>query len=336
MSAQIFQFSDAKDNSENITLTKPTPTISFIRPLPIKIDHSVEFVPSVEETKHAAEPIKNPEDLNRVSNYLISTGDYRFNLLFVMGCNFGLRCGDLLRTRIGDILKSEHEFQSIVRVEEEKTDKFEEAIVTNENGDDVAKKIKTKKGNIRVCYMNDAVMDAATLYFNDLASKSNEVTDLNDYLFTSQSNNNSKAYYDTLLATGKNPRRSVNKPLTVQSVNKKLKHVINDVLGMDIQVSSHTMRKSFAYQILMNAEDRTRALERLQIILGHRSISSTLHYIGVTDDEIRETCQNLNLCTSQYSRTLAAVICYRDWETDRKSTRLNSSHSAKSRMPSSA
>ena len=27
---------------------------------------------------------------------------------------------------------------------------------------------------------------------------------------------------------------------------------------------------------------------------------------------------------------------YRDWETDRKSTRLNSSHSAKSRMPSSA
>ena len=29
-------------------------------------------------------------------------------------------------------------------------------------------------------------------------------------------------------------------------------------------------------------------------------------------------------------------IRYRDWETDRKSTRLNSSHSAKSRMPSSA
>ena len=30
------------------------------------------------------------------------------------------------------------------------------------------------------------------------------------------------------------------------------------------------------------------------------------------------------------------VFDYRDWETDRKSTRLNSSHSAKSRMPSSA
>ena len=32
----------------------------------------------------------------------------------------------------------------------------------------------------------------------------------------------------------------------------------------------------------------------------------------------------------------ALDITYRDWETDRKSTRLNSSHSAKSRMPSSA
>ena len=30
------------------------------------------------------------------------------------------------------------------------------------------------------------------------------------------------------------------------------------------------------------------------------------------------------------------IEVYRDWETDRKSTRLNSSHSAKSRMPSSA
>ena len=30
------------------------------------------------------------------------------------------------------------------------------------------------------------------------------------------------------------------------------------------------------------------------------------------------------------------MVGYRDWETDRKSTRLNSSHSAKSRMPSSA
>ena len=36
------------------------------------------------------------------------------------------------------------------------------------------------------------------------------------------------------------------------------------------------------------------------------------------------------------SRARKDYYIYRDWETDRKSTRLNSSHSAKSRMPSSA
>ena len=34
--------------------------------------------------------------------------------------------------------------------------------------------------------------------------------------------------------------------------------------------------------------------------------------------------------------TFISVIFYRDWETDRKSTRLNSSHRSLSRMPSSA
>ena len=45
-------------------------------------------------------------------------------------------------------------------------------------------------------------------------------------------------------------------------------------------------------------------------------------------------------CTTDYQSAadLNDVLygMYRDWETDRKSTRLNSSHSAKSRMPSSA
>ena len=36
------------------------------------------------------------------------------------------------------------------------------------------------------------------------------------------------------------------------------------------------------------------------------------------------------------SISLYLMFQYRDWETDRKSTRLNSSHCAKSRMPSSA
>ena len=47
---------------------------------------------------------------------------------------------------------------------------------------------------------------------------------------------------------------------------------------------------------------------------------------GRTEEEIKASIQKM--------KKIAEI--YRDWETDRKSTRLNSSHSAKSRMPSSA
>ena len=40
--------------------------------------------------------------------------------------------------------------------------------------------------------------------------------------------------------------------------------------------------------------------------------------------------------TEQEWKSLNKSNRYRDWETDRKSTRLNSSHSRASRMPSSA
>ena len=39
---------------------------------------------------------------------------------------------------------------------------------------------------------------------------------------------------------------------------------------------------------------------------------------------------------TQVPEARKAIINYRDWETDRKSTRLNSSHEIPSRMPSSA
>ena len=43
-----------------------------------------------------------------------------------------------------------------------------------------------------------------------------------------------------------------------------------------------------------------------------------------------------DFCFSDIEKLESILSRYRDWETDRKSTCLNSSHSAKSRMPSSA
>ena len=64
---------------------------------------------------------------------------------------------------------------------------------------------------------------------------------------------------------------------------------------------------------------------------------SEITSVAVTNGSF--TIDALNLAQKVYNmmnRIAVSGGSYRDWETDRKSTRLNSSHSAKSRMPSSA
>ena len=53
-----------------------------------------------------------------------------------------------------------------------------------------------------------------------------------------------------------------------------------------------------------------------------------LNTIAVSDEEITTSDVELGSVLAEHR--------YRDWETDRKSTRLNSSHRSLSRMPSSA
>ena len=54
--------------------------------------------------------------------------------------------------------------------------------------------------------------------------------------------------------------------------------------------------------------------------------------ISTLEDEV----ESLNEEVMELERQVNYWPCYRDWETDRKSTRLNSSHRSLSRMPSSA
>ena len=52
-------------------------------------------------------------------------------------------------------------------------------------------------------------------------------------------------------------------------------------------------------------------------------------FYGIAIAEYRKVAKGSTIIIEQ-------ADAYRDWETDRKSTRLNSSHSGESRMPSSA
>ena len=227
---------------------------------------------------HAAEAIKNIDDIIRVQDYIrferpYKNEDIRYRdyLLFTMGINFGLRAGDLLKFKIGHVITPEGYVRDKITLQEEKTDKY------------------------RTLYMNNEVVDAL-----EFCLQGKDV-DLDDYLFQSYSHNNSDRYYDVIAgkrrADGEKYEINggANTGLSVDNAGKILKKIIMDEVGLNVHASTHCMRKTFGYQVVMNYPDRTRAVEHLQKIFGHSSPAITMRYIGITDDEIRDTYRNLNL-----------------------------------------
>ena len=65
------------------------------------------------------------------------------------------------------------------------------------------------------------------------------------------------------------------------------------------------------------------------------TVSAFLFYKGQKND-INIKGAFLHLLVDALVSVGVVILRYRDWETDRKSTRLNSSHITRSRMPSSA
>ncbi len=217
--------------------------------------------PATEETEcelapeHAAEPIKKMDDIIRVSDYLISNGRYRDNMLFIVGINFGLRVSDLRMLRFSNLINENLTFKDSFPVFEKKT-----------------RNTRKRKLN-RYITVNTAVIEAVTLYLEHTQGVS-----LSDYMFRSQSTNG--------LDNGK--------PLERWSIDRILKNVAKEC-DLNVKVSTHTLRKTFAYWVMVRGGNDQRRLLLLQKIFGHSSPEQTLQYIGISREEISEAYQELNL-----------------------------------------
>ena len=225
------------------------------------------IAPAVEDTsreiasEHAAEPIRNMKDIFRISEFLISQNRYRDNMLFIVGINFGLRVSDLIALRFSDLINSDCSFKDSFAILEKKTSNTR----------------KTKKN--RYISINTAVVEAVTLYLENTSN-----VRLSDYLFRSESNRGS----------------NMNKPIHRSNVDRILKGIASD-LGLDIHMSTHTLRKTFGlHQMIMSGND-PRKLLLLQKIFGHSTSAMTLEYIGITSDEIEDAYRNLNLGSKEYN-----------------------------------
>lgn len=205
--------------------------------------------------EHTSEPIKNMDDIMRISEYLIANGRWRDNMLFIVGINFGLRVSDLRMLRFSNLINDNLTFKDTFPVFEKKT-----------------RNTRKKKKN-RYITINTAVIEAVTLYLEHT-----EGVCLSDYMFRSESRRGS----------------NVNAPLTIKSVDRILKGIANE-LNLSMKVSTHTLRKTFCYHQMLMSHNDPRKLLLLSKMLGHSSLAITLDYIGLTGEEMEEAYRGLNL-----------------------------------------
>lgn len=219
------------------------------------------IAPATEDTyeelanDHAAEPIKSMDDIIRISQFLIGQERYRDNMLFIVGINFGLRVSDLLSLRFSHLINDDFAFRDRFAILEKKT------------------KNTRKVRHNRYITINTAVVEAVTLYLENTPD-----VHLSDYMFRSESNNGSNK----------------NKPLHRVTVDNILKNIASE-LGLGNKMSTHTLRKTFAYHQMVMSGNDPRKLLLLQKMFGHSSAAQTLDYIGITSEEIDEAYRNLNL-----------------------------------------
>ena len=205
--------------------------------------------------EHAAEPIKNMDDIDRISDYFIGSGRYRDNMLFIVGINVGLRVSDLRMLRFCSLINEDFTFKDSFPVFEKKT-----------------RNTRKRKKN-RYISINAAVVEAVTLYLSHTPGVS-----LSDYMFRSESNNGS----------------NLNAPLSIKSIDRILKGVAKD-LGIKTKMSTHTLRKTFAYWTMVMGHNDQRQLLLLQKMFNHSSPAQTLTYIGLDREEMDAAYKSLNL-----------------------------------------
>ena len=128
---------------------------------------------------------------------------------------------------------------------------------------------KTRKtGKFVKLYFNQVVKKAIIDYTEEYP-----IEDMNEYLFKSRKGDGC---------------------ITEISLGRIIKDAADEA-GIDKNICSHSLRKTFGRFIWHNAEDKNKALIILQTIFNHSSPAITSKYIGLTDDEVGAVFMDLNL-----------------------------------------
>lgn len=119
-----------------------------------------------------------------------------------------------------------------------------------------------------------------TLYFNDVVRKTileyieqYPIEDMDGYVFKSREGNGA---------------------VLERSVWKIIVDAAKDA-GIEHNVGTHSLRKTFGYHVWHNADDKEKALVMLMVIFNHASVATTKKYIGIMSEEVEDIFNGLNL-----------------------------------------
>ncbi len=125
-----------------------------------------------------------------------------------------------------------------------------------------------KTGKTKIFIMNKSIHHAVERYLNTLKNVSRD-----DYIFTPRNHKKGRS-------------RSITRQYVWLLLNKYAKMV-----GIDESIGTHTLRKTFGYQLYKKGV----SVEYIQKMLNHSSSSTTLRYIGITQEQLDEIYIDLNL-----------------------------------------
>lgn len=117
-------------------------------------------------------------------------------------------------------------------------------------------------------FFNQAVKQVIENYVSEYP-----IENLDDYLFAS---------------------RKGDKPVTVKTLWRIIKETANEA-GIEQNIGSHSLRKTFGFWCWHEAEDKNKALVVLQQIFNHSSTNVTSKYIGILDDEMKDMFNSIEL-----------------------------------------
>lgn len=204
---------------------------------PKEVKEYSDFKSDGKRKAHAAESIRSYEDFVAIQKYFEDRNRVRDWAMWTIGVSLGLRVSDLLSLKVSSILEADG-----------KT--FKKRIVLNEQ----------KTGKINSCLTTEAVIKAATVYFNSLSWEMK----LDSYLFPS-TKTGGKMY---------------------EEYGWKIISDAGKALKMPFNIGSHTMRKSFAN--IAACVDKSsvdmNSITKIQGLLNHSDQRVTMRYLGTYQD----------------------------------------------------